>query len=354
MRFIYTLFFLLMSLFFINCKDNSKTKKEIIKPKLKALIIDGENNHGVWPKTTFMMKSYLEETGLFDVDINRKAYTWIGPHYNPIEGVDDINDLLTMYPLNDEVKRTAVDTPMVDPSFSPKFENYDVVISNLGWLSSELPENTKTSFENYMKNGGGLVVVHAANNAWGDWDEYNNMIGLGAWGDRDVNSGPYIFYNDKNEIEHDPSEGICASHGPQYEYQIKTRAADHPIMKGLPDVWLHTKDELYDRMRGPGENMTILATAYSDVERNAPPWMEEVSGTGRHEPMLMAIEYGKGRAFHSAMGHMDYSFECVGFTTTFQRGAEWAATGNVTQDIPEDFPSADSTSSRKWTYKPLN
>ena len=69
-----------------------------------------------------------------------------------------------------------------------------------------------------------------------------------------------------------------------------------------------------------------------------PPWNKKVSGSERHEPMLMAINYGKGRVFHTAMGHMDYSMECVGFITTLQRGAEWAATGEVTQKVPADFP----------------
>jgi hypothetical protein len=31
---------------------------------------------------------------------------------------------------------------------------------------------------------------------------------------------------------------------------------------------------------------------------------------------------------------------CVGFIVTFQRGAEWAASGNVTQAVPFDFPNA--------------
>ena len=48
------------------------------------------------------------------------------------------------------------------------------------------------------------------------------------------------------------------------------------------------------------------------------------------------------------MGHMDYSMECVGFITTFQRGTEWAASGQVSQAVPDDFPKADATSSRKW------
>ena len=94
--------------------------------------------------------------------------------------------------------------------------------------------------------------------------------------------------------------------------------------------------------------MTVLATAYSDVEGNAPPWDKKVVGTGRHEPQLIAVDYKEGRIFHSAMGHMDYSMECVGFMTTFQRGTEWAASGKVTIPVPDDFPTREQSSARKW------
>ncbi len=318
--------------------------------KLKALIIDGENNHGIWPKTTMMMKDYLEQTGLFEIDIQRKKYTWVGPHYNKKRlEVDTIIDLLTKYPLKTGIETIPVNETKFDSLFNPNFEDYDVVVSNLGWKSSELPEQTKKNFEHYIANGGGLVIVHAANNAWGDWETYNDMIALGGWGGRDSISGPYVYYNKEGNIVHDPVEGSCASHGAEYEYLVETREPTHPIMKGLPTAWLHADDELYDRLRGPGDNMTILATAYSDVEKNAPPWNEKMKGTGRHEPMIFTVDYGKGKIFHTPMGHMDYSMECVGFITIFQRGAEWAATGKVTQEIPDDFPTDKASSSRKWT-----
>jgi type 1 glutamine amidotransferase len=68
--------------------------------------------------------------------------------------------------------------------------------------------------------------------------------------------------------------------------------------------------------------------------------------------MLMAIQYHQGRTFHTALGHDTAGFECVGFITTFKRGVEWAATGKVTQSgIPEDFPSAEATSSRTFELK---
>ena len=159
---------------------------------------------------------------------------------------------------------------------------------------------------------------------------------------------PYVYFDDIGELHHDTSEGECGSHGPQYEFLIQNRAPDHPIMDGLPITWLNSKDELYDRLRGPAENMTVLATAYSDVEKNGQPWNDKVNGTGRFEPMLMTIDYGKGRVFHTALGHMDYSMEGVGFIVTLQRGAEWVATGKVTQQVPGDFPSADKVSARPW------
>ena len=111
--------------------------------KLKALIVDGQNNHGVWPKTTQMMKSYLVESGKFDVDVATTG-----------------------------AKSTK--------GFEPKFTDYDVVISNYNgqpWQTA-----TQTAFVDYVKNGGGFVVVHAADNAFPEWDEYNRIIGLGGWG----------------------------------------------------------------------------------------------------------------------------------------------------------------------------
>jgi type 1 glutamine amidotransferase len=69
-------------------------------------------------------------------------------------------------------------------------------------------------------------------------------------------------------------------------------------------------------------------------------------GSGEEEPVLMAISYGRGRVFHSTMGHGPDQMKCVGFIVTLQRGAEWAATGKVTQKTPADFPTATQTTTR--------
>jgi type 1 glutamine amidotransferase len=269
--------------------------------KLKALIVDGQNNHGNWPQTTQMMKRYLEESGLFAVDVATTA-----------------------------PKGT-------DPSFKPEFAKYDVVVSN--YNGADWPEQTKTAFIDYVKGGGGLVIIHAANNSFGNWREYNEMIGVGGWGGRNEKSGPYVYLDEAGKVVRDTSPGGGGHHGPQHPFQIIIRDGEHPITRGVPREWMHMNDELYDKLRGPGENMEVLATAFADPKKG---------GSGRHEPMLMTLTYGKGRIFHTPMGHGNDSQECVGFITFLQRGAEWAATGKVTSKVPDDFPAPDKTSQRKF------
>jgi type 1 glutamine amidotransferase len=270
---------------------------------LRALIVDGQNNHD-FKATTPHLKKVLEETGLFIVDV---ATT-------PGKG----GDMST---------------------FRPVFKDYRVIISN--YSGQPWPQETQDAFVAFVKNGGGFVSVHAADNSFPTWKEYNEMIAVGGWEGRNEKSGPYLRLRD-DKWTHDTTPGRGGSHGQQHAFVLDTRVPAHPIMAGLPAQWLHAKDELYDRLRGPAENVTVLASAMST---------KATGGSGEHEPMLMTISFGQGRVFHTAIGHNNgadlTAQKCVGFITTLQRGTEWAATGKVTQKVPADFPTVDKVSLRE-------
>lgn len=286
-------YFILFSLVLIVAVAQAKSTEPF-----KTLLITGQNNHN-WEASSPLLKQILDETGLFQTDI---------------------------------IKTPPAKADM--SSFHPDFSKYKLVV--LDYNGDSWPEETKTAFLKFVKNGGGVVIYHAADNSFPEWKEFNQIIGLGGWGNRTEKDGPYVYFKDGKRVTEN-SPGATGSHGKRVPFKVIDRITDHPITKGLPTEWMHAADELYSNLRGPAENMDILATAYSDPA---------TGGSGKDEPILMTIKYGKGRIFHTTLGHVGNdekvfpSLECAGFIVTFQRGAEWAASGKVTQAVPKGFPDA--------------
>ncbi len=270
---------------------------------IAVMILDGESGgtYHDWQRVTPVLKKMLDETNLFATTV------------------------VTAPPANGDVS-----------GFNPAFAKYQVVVMNYDAPDQRWTSETKTSFEQYMRNGGGFVSVHAADNAFPGWQAYNEMIGVGGWRGRREQAGPYWFIKD-GRLTSDTTAGPAGSHGRRVPFQVTVRDRSHPITKGLPPVWMHQGDELYARMRGPGRNMMVLATAFSDPQNN---------GSGRDEPQLMALSYGKGRIFHTTMGHDINALSSVDFVVTLQRGTEWAATGQVTQKVPAGFPTVTTVAYR--------
>jgi len=270
---------------------------------IAVMLLDGESagRYHDWQHVSPVLKKMLDETGLFAVTVV-----------------------------------TAPATTGELAGFDPHFASYRAVVMNYDAPQERWPAALKASFERYMTGGGGLVSVHAADNAFAGWSAFNEMIGVGGWRARREDAGPFWFYRD-GTLSSDTSPGAAGSHGRRTPFQVTVRDATHPIMRGLPPLWMHQGDELYARLRGPGRNMAVLATAFSDPANN---------GSGRDEPQLMALQYGQGRVFHTTMGHDIVALSSVDFVVTLQRGTEWAATGKVTQKVPAGFPTAQTVSYR--------
>ena len=295
---------------------------------LRALIIDGQNNHD-WKKTTPVLKWILEDSGRFTVSV------FTTPPSTPREPKPPKDPVSPEQKAAYEVAvaKWKVDSAEIEKmsaagwkQWGAKFKGCDVIIGN--YNGQAWPENMREDFVKFVRGGGGYVSVHAADNSFPEWPEYNEMIGVGGWGGRNEKSGPMIRYRE-GKIVFDNTPGPGGSHGPQNPFLMETRDPEHPIVKGLPLTWMHPGDELYSNLRGPAKNLTVIATAFSPQ-------------TKENEPLLMAISFGKGRVFHTALGHSANAMQGRGFQNTLTRGAEWAATGKVTipplkaDELPSD------------------
>jgi hypothetical protein len=274
---------------------------------IRVLIVDGQNNHD-WRRTTTELRATLQAAGIFQIAVTT----------TPDKGAD--------------AQAWAGWRP------EPQLGRQEVLVIN--YNGEAWPERVQRAFVAFVRRGGGAVMVHAANNPFPEWKEWNQMIALG-WRKADYGARVTIDDSTGSLLRTPPGEGPGAGHGPSHLFQIKVRRPDHPIMRGLPPLWLHGKDQLSHGQRGPGENMEVLDSAFSAKDKG---------GTGAHEPMTWVVPFGKGRVVTTLLGHQwrdqadADALRCLGFRTVFARSVEWAARRQVTLPVPAAFPTADAIS----------
>ena len=238
-------------------------------PKIRTLLLTGANNHD-WTRSAPFCRDLLNGSGRFDVDLTETP----GEALADAEAVGQYD--LFFFDWNDKIEAA--------------------------------PPQARANFEAAVRGGAGVCILHAADNGFPGWDEYEKMCGL-MW-----------------------REGT--SHGEYHEFEVKIADREHPITRGVEGF--RTWDELYHRLvHMHGVPYDVLATAWSDPDKG---------GTGNDEPVLVTTRYGAGRVFHHVLGHVWrqnpespdnkgatlMSFENPGFQKTLLRGCEWAATGEVT------------------------
>jgi len=232
---------------------------------IPTLLLSGANNHD-WERSTPFFADVLRRSGRFDVTVTEDPSSVLGN--------------------------------------ADALASYELLVSD--YNGPAWSETAQTNFENAVASGTGLVIIHAADNAFRGWTEYEKMVGL-LW-----------------------REGT--GHGQFHEFEVKIRDTEHPLTHGLHGfrVW----DELYHRLVHMHDvPYHVLATAWSDPA---------TGGTGEDEPVVVVTQYGKGRVYHHVLGHIwkgdpeqnkgcSYiALDNEGAKRVLLRGCEWAATGDVT------------------------
>jgi type 1 glutamine amidotransferase len=219
--------------------------------KARALILTGANNHA-WKDTTAFLKKVLEESGYFEVDV--------------------------------------ADDPEAPVLADPKvLGGYQAVVLNFNRDRRWQPDR-EANLLKFVRDGGGLVVYHASDNAFPGWDEYDKLVG-GTWRSKGT-----AF----------PERGTF--HPPYGPFEVAVVDPNHPITSGIGPSF-PTRDEMYTNLKLQ-DNIHVLA-----------------QGTyqGKPQPLLFVLSYGKGRVFQTALGHDLKAMGNPQFKDTLIRGARWAA-----------------------------
>jgi len=263
--------------------------------KLKVLLVTGSHRHD-WVNTTPVMVKFLEETGRFAVTVTEDPKKDLRA-----EILSKFDAILLHYRETDKPMKFDV----LDDKGQKTGQVREVPAQPGRWPA----ENEKALLE-AVAAGKGLVVIHYATSAFDEgaanWPDYETLIG-GGW------------RVTKKAFGHSRK---------MFQFKVKVTDREHPVTKGFPAEFLHSKDELYHKSLMV-EGNRVLCTGFDD------PKLGDDRCTGKDENLAWVREHGKGRVFTTVLGHgPDQMKLSPGFQALVSRGAEWAATGAVTIPVP--------------------
>jgi hypothetical protein len=281
----------------------SGLEMKMAREPIKLLIVDGMGNHD-WVQTTKVARAILAGSGYFDVTVSTAP---------------------------------AANSPAAWSAWNPGFSDFEIVLMNYNsgdaYNSLRWPRDKEVQLESYVSGGGGLYILHSANNGFPQWSEYNRMIGVG-W--RPAGFGYAMEVSPEGQvIRIPPDAGGATGHGARGDFPIHI-LTPHPINKGYPRKYLSKSLEIYYYARGPAENCTVLSYAFDGPASG---------NTGRNWPIELLIAYGKGLVYNATPGHLwpgetvPDAVKDVSFQTTLVRASEWLARREVFYPVPEEFNS---------------
>ncbi len=186
-------------------------------------------------------------------------------------------------------------------------ENLDryAVALFLNTTGTVLDADQKAAFERFIAKGRGWVGVHSASDTEYDWPWYAGLVGA--------------YFKGHPAIQ---------------QATILVHDRDHPSTKMLPERWVRT-DEWYTFRDSPRGRVHVLMSV---DERTY-----EGGGMGDDHPIAWCHEYRGGRAWYTALGHTNESYEEPLFLEHLLGGIRWAA--GVEEDAPAKAPAAAPASS---------
>ncbi|HYK89536.1 MAG TPA: ThuA domain-containing protein [Acidobacteriota bacterium] len=237
---------------------------------IRVLVLTGESDlpYHDWRSTTLFLTGLLEKAGRFDVHVE------------------------------EEVRGLT----------APTLARYDVLLLN--YNGPRWGDATEKAIEQFVAGGRGMFALHGVS--------YGQFFGMQFKGTKWIPSTDpgWVAYPDLLGSSW-KTENI--GHALRGIFTARWIDREHPISRGLDESFL-ADDELYHKL-DLRPTAHVLATAWSDPKNG---------GTGKDEPVIWTVPFGRGRVVHTIFGHDTASMYQPGFATLFCRSIEWAATGAVT------------------------